>query len=189
MPLSSEASHKILTIFPTVNFSPPCGKVKFTVGGESIGPPPPPPPPPPSSTIRADFETGTLDSWELSWGSLSVANATDQHFTGLRSLKLTFTGGGWPAARMRATTGAAAGKLVTFHVYRPPLAPGAVGVLPYVSDSGWSNRYGPETALVAGWNTVTYVVPAGTPAPLQAIGLQVADHGWPGSLYVDAVAW
>ena len=62
-------------------------------------------------------------------------------------------------------------------------------MIPYVSDAGWSNRYGPEIALQSGWNTVAYTVPAGTSTPLQAIGLQVADHGWLGALYVDAVAW
>lgn len=46
-----------------------------------------------------------------------------------------------------------------------------------------------ESLNAAGWNTVTYSVPAGTTAPLQAIGLQIADHGWTGALYVDAVAW
>jgi len=109
---------------------------------------------------------------------------------GARALKLTVPSGGWPAARMRPTTGAVAGTTVTFRVYRPASAPATVGVIPYVSNSGWSNSYGPEQLLtVAGWNTVTYAVPAGTAVPLQAIGLQVADHGWSGALYVDAVAW
>jgi hypothetical protein len=62
-------------------------------------------------------------------------------------------------------------------------------VIAFVSNSGWSNSYGPETPLTAGWNTVTSTVPAGTAGPLQAIGLQIADHGWTGALYVDSVAW
>jgi hypothetical protein len=139
--------------------------------------------------VRADFEDGTAQSWETAWGSLTVSASTDQHYSGARSLKLNNTGGGWPAARMRATTGAIAGKTITFRVYRPAAAPATVGVIPYVSDASWGNRYGPEIALASGWNTVTYTVPAGTSSPLQAIGLQVADHGWLGALYVDSIAW
>ncbi|MEA2231829.1 MAG: mannan endo,4-beta-mannosidase [Solirubrobacteraceae bacterium] len=140
------------------------------------------------STVRADFEDGTPQSWEPAWGSLALANSTDQHVGGTRSLKLSFSNG-WPAARMRTTTGATAGTTITFRVYRPASAPANLGVLPFVSDSGWANSYGPETSLAAGWNTVTYTVPTGVRAPLQAIGLQVADHGWAGSLYVDNVVW
>lgn len=170
--------------------SDPLNAVTLAKAGQLSGGAPPPPPPPPATTVRADFEDGTLQSWEPAWGTLSLANSTEQRYAGARALKLTASGGGWPAARMRTTTAAVAGTTVTFRVYRPASAPATVGVIPYVSNSGWSNAYGPEAPLtVAGWNTVTYTVPAGTAAPLQAIGLQIADHGWTGSLYVDAVAW
>jgi hypothetical protein len=139
--------------------------------------------------VRADFEDATLQTWELAWGSVTLANTTEQAFAGTRSLKLTSSSPSWPAVRMRATNGAFPGTTVTFRVYRPPSAPATVGVIPFVSDSGWVNRYGPETSLAAGWNTVTFTVPSTATAPLQAIGLQLAHHGWAGSLYVDSVAW
>src|ERR1700710_364604 len=56
---------------------------------------------------------------------------------------------------MRTTTGAAAGTTITWRVYRPASAPATVGVIPYVSNSGWSNSYGPQQSLAgAGWDTV-----------------------------------
>lgn len=146
-------------------------------------------PSPLPSTVRAGFEDGTLQSWEPSWGTIALASSTDQRVSGSRSLKLTVPSGGWPAARMRTTTGALPGTTITWRVFRPPTAPASVGVIPYVSDLGWSNAYGPERALASGWNAVTLTVPAGTSSPLQALGLQIADRGWSGSLYVDDVAW
>lgn len=68
------------------------------------------------------------------------------------------------------------------------MAPASVGAIPFVTDAGWANRYGSEIAVASGWNSVTYTVPVGTSTPLQAIGLQIADHGWLGALYVDDVA-
>ncbi len=141
------------------------------------------------ATVRAGFEDATPQSWEPAWGTLSLASSTAQAFAGTRSLMLSFSGGGWPAARMRVTTGAIAGATITFRVYRPPSAPAGVGVIPFVSSSAWVNAFGPERALAAGWNTISYTVPAGTSTPLQAIGLQIADHGWAGALYVNDVAW
>jgi hypothetical protein len=120
---------------------------------------------------------------------MALAVSTEQHLTGAKSLKLTNTGGGWPAARMRTTTGAIAGTTIVLHVYRPASAPANVGVIPFVSDAGWGNRYGTEIALASGWNTIAYTVPAGTSTPLQAIGFQLADHGWLGAVYVDTVTW
>jgi mannan endo-1,4-beta-mannosidase len=139
--------------------------------------------------MRADFEDATLQTWELAWGSVTLASSTEQAFAGTRSLKLTSSSPSWPAARMRATNGAFPGTTITFRVYRPPSAPANVGVIAFVSDAGWVNRYGAEMGLAAGWNSVTFAVPAAATGPLQAIGLQLAHHGWAGSLYVDSISW
>ena len=120
---------------------------------------------------------------------MSLANSAEQRFAGARSLKLSLPSGGWPAVRMRNTAGAVAGTTITFRVFRPASAPASVGVIPFVSNNGWSNSPGSERSLASGWNTVTYTVPAGTTGPLQAIGLQIADRGWTGALYLDAIAW
>jgi hypothetical protein len=142
-------------------------------------------------TVRSDWEDGTTGGWTVAWGSIGLANDGGTSYSRLRSLRLTTPAGvAWPAARL--TTGIATlvpGKTVTYRVFKPSTAPAGVGVKLFASDVNWAQQFGPDLALNAGWNTVTFTVPP-MATPLKAVGIQVNNGpGWAGSLYLDAVAW
>ncbi|HEV3000347.1 MAG TPA: cellulase family glycosylhydrolase [Solirubrobacteraceae bacterium] len=143
------------------------------------------------ASVRSGFEDGTLGGWELAWGpGLALSSSTVVAFEGARSLRFSLTGAGYPAARVRTTTGAGPGTTISYHVYKPSGAPSSVTAKPYLSNGSWANTFGADVPLQTGWNTVFFTVPAGTSTPLQAIGLQINNgSGWTGSVYLDNVAW
>lgn len=73
-------------------------------------------------------------------------------------------------------------------MYVPSGAPGGLSVKPFATDSGWTNRFGSDTAVSPGWNIVRFgwpIVDGG-----RGFGLQVNNGtGWTGTVLVDAVRW
>ncbi len=142
---------------------------------------------------RYGFEDGGLDGWNVAWSpaNLALANSTAQAWTGSHSLAASLGGGaGYPALRTYATTGAAPGSTITYHVYLPAGAPAGLQAEAYVSNPSWQQTFGPPANLAAGWNSLAWTVPAGVPTPFQAVGIQINNGpGWSGTAYVDDVSW
>ena len=141
-------------------------------------------------SARFDFEDGSTQGWGVAWGSgLGVANETAQAFSGSHGLALDVSAGGYPAAGVRSgLTGLGAGSVVTMHLWAPSTV-SSVSVSPVVLDGGWTAHVLGGVALAAGWNSVSFAVPAGVSA-VNELGLQVNDGGgWTGRLVLDAVAF
>jgi mannan endo-1,4-beta-mannosidase len=141
-------------------------------------------------TDRFDFEAGTTDGWQLSAGSGAVGNSTAEAWSGYHSLAITLDdGSGFASVSTPETGGAGSGTTLTFHVYRPLFAPETVEARPLVVNRGRTVR-GPTTALLSGWNTITWKLPAHLHRPLTRIGLSIIDvPRWRGTVYLDDVAW
>ena len=135
--------------------------------------------PPPTSGMRFNFQNGTTEGWTSGWGPVSVASSTVHAFSGTRSLAIT-TQGGYSAVGANVA-GVAAGTSVTYHLFSPS---GGVPVMPFVTDTSWTNHFTGPATLAQGWNTVTWTVPRVT---VSRIGLQV--NLWSGTLYLGGVTW
>jgi len=141
-----------------------------------------------SRTTHFDFEDGTTQGWQVGWGTqVSIANTTSLAYSGTHSLAVTMTGMDWPGIDVtRGLGGLASGSTVTFHVYSP--SSGSAGIQPYACDGSWNENYVANTALAAGWNTITWKIPS--QSGLNCIGFQINDdNGWSGRLALDAVTW
>ncbi|HEU5003555.1 MAG TPA: cellulase family glycosylhydrolase [Actinomycetota bacterium] len=150
--------------------------------------PPPPTTQPLDPNARFDFEDGTIQGWSVEWGTtLGLSNESGTAASGSHGLAMDISGNGFPAAGVSTgLTGAAPGSVVTYHVY----APGGVAasVQPVVYDTNWNTSVLGTQTLSAGWNTVTFTVPAIN--GVRIIGLQVDDSsGWAGRLVLDDVTW
>jgi endoglucanase len=153
---------------------------------------------------RFDFEDGTTDGWGTSsWpGSLGAtvvaSNETGTAWSGAHGLALDVSGLGLPVVGVSSgLAGARAGTLVTCRVWAPPgVRAGLAPVLLAGQDlGGLSPLLGspssalPAQQLTAGWNTVSFAVPAGL-STLGALGLRVGNlQGWSGRLVLDDVSW
>jgi hypothetical protein len=137
--------------------------------------------------VRADFEDGR-DGWVSAAGRLALADSTAEAWDGDHSLAI-FTLGGAGALATARTAGARSGTTLVVHVFRPELAPATVSVQPQaISRRGLVK--GPSTALLAGWNTVSWRLPAHPHRRLRRIGLAILNpSAWSGPLYLDGVAW
>ncbi len=139
--------------------------------------------------LRYGFEDGTTQGWYVGWGPMSLANTTSPVNTGTRALAMTLTptGANWPAVQLSSPAGLTSGMAVTYWVYQP-----AAGVLtsvqPYVADLNWNDVMAPARTLAAGWNQVTWTVPA--VSGIKGIGLVLNDDsGWNGTVVLDSVSW
>lgn len=139
------------------------------------------------TTVRQDFEDGTADGWSNRWGSIATANETGTAFTGVHGLAITVGSSGYPAAGTDQMSGLQPGMPVTMHVWAPSGI--AAGVSPIVYDANWNVTVLSGHSLSAGWNTITFTVPASL-AGVRIVGLQVNDGaGWSGTIVVDTVSW
>jgi hypothetical protein len=137
--------------------------------------------------VRADFEDGR-DGWVRAAGRLALADSTAEAWHGPRSLAI-FTLGGGGAVSTARTAGARSGTTIVFHVFRPEFAPATVSVQPQAV-SRRAPVKGPSTALLAGWNTVSWTWAGSPHRRLRQIGLAILNpSGWSGPLYLDGVAW
>jgi hypothetical protein len=139
--------------------------------------------------VQFDFEDGSTQGWAVSWGStLSVANESGTAFTGSHGLALNVSGTGWPAVGVTGgLSGVGPGSLVTYRVWAP--AKVSAGVSPMLFDSGWHASVLANQNLQAGWNTVTFTVPASTNG-VNELGLQINDgKHWTGRLVLDTVVF
>jgi hypothetical protein len=147
-------------------------------------------PAPPPAGARYDFEDGTPQTWQVAWGStLSVANSTLVAFQGTHSLQVHLNGtADYPAVDEETDlSGLAPGVVIVYRVYSPSAS--AVGVQPFVFDGSWSPKFGSSVGLAAGWNTVSYTVPAGVTA-FKGVGMQINNgSGFAGNIYLDAITW
>jgi hypothetical protein len=172
------------SVGPSSLFTDPTNAVTASVAG-SFGAFP--------GTVRSTFEDGGLDGWNVAWqpANLSLANSTAEAWSGNDSLALNLQGGvAYPAARTQTTTGAGSGATITYHVYVPSSAPAGLQAEAYVSNNSWQQTFGPALALSHGWNVVTWTVPPGVSAPLQAVGIQINNGPrYTGPVYLDDVAW
>ena len=158
-------------------------------------------------TTLYDFETGAagtaggLQGWGSTTSGVTVATATEQHFDGAQSLKITH--GGLNNANLLATVSSPApalwpGTVVTFHAYLP--AGFDTSGAHYFQAVGQANNYtifdtagnGARTATAGAWNTWTYTVPNTFPGGFQALGFQLGDNAGgatipAGSVYLDAI--
>lgn len=145
--------------------------------------------PPTGPSLRYGFEDGTTQGWYRGWGPVTVSNTAVAANTGSRSLAMTLnpTGANWPAVQLSSPPGLASGMLVTYSVFQPAGAT-LTSVQPYVADLSWASFLAPPRKLVAGWNQVTWTVPAVN--GIKGIGLILNDDsGWNGTLFLDSVSW
>ena len=137
-----------------------------------------------------NFEDGTLQTWQVAWGStLAVANSTAVAFQGTHSLQVHLSGtADYPAVDEETSfSGLGPGVAITFHIYSPGAS--TVGVLPFIFDESWSPKFGNSTSLTAGWNTLGYTIPA-TVTSYRGVGLQINNGvGYVGDIYLDAITW
>jgi hypothetical protein len=139
--------------------------------------------------LRYGFEDGTTQGWYRGWGAVTPSNTTLQAKTGTRALALALspTGADWPAVQLSSPPGLSSGMVVNYSVYMPAGAT-LSSVQPYVADLNWADVLAPAKVLVAGWNQVTWTVPAVN--GIKAIGLMLNDNsGWNGTLMLDNVTW
>ncbi len=139
--------------------------------------------------LRYDFEDGTTQGWYTAWGPVSVASTTSPVHTGSRALAMTLSpnGADWPAVQVSSPPGLSSGMPVTYWVYQPAGST-LSSVQPYVADLDWNDVFSPPAVLAAGWNQVTWVVPAVD--GIKGIGLELNDDsGWNGRLALDSVSW
>jgi mannan endo-1,4-beta-mannosidase len=173
------------SVGPSSLFPDPTNDVTASIAS-SLGSAAPPP-------ARFGFEDGGLDGWNVAWSpaNLTLANSTAQAWTGSHALAARLGGGvGYPALRTYSTTGAAPGSTIAYHVYLPAGAPAGLQAEAYVSNASWQQTFGPPANLSAGWNSLSWTVPAGVATPFQAIGIQINNGpGWSGTVYVDDVSW
>ena len=142
-----------------------------------------------SQTMRYDFEDGTLQAWQVAWGSsVGVSNSTAVAFSGSHSLAVKVAAvKDWPAVDVQSgpLTGIAPGVTVTFHVYSAGST--TVSLTPFAYDGSWRARFGKQTALAPGWNTLTFALPKKM-SGVSGLGLQINNpNAWGGQLFVDAV--
>lgn len=148
--------------------------------------------PPPTSAcpcVRYSFDGGKSQGWYAGWGPLSVAAAASPVHDGAGALvvKLSPSGASWPAVQVSSPPSLSSGTKVTYWVYQPSSA-SLSSVAPYVADLNWNDLPVSPVKLVAGWNKVSWTVPAAD--GIKAMGLQVNDDaGWNGQLTLDSVSW
>ncbi len=138
------------------------------------------------ATVRQGFEDGGAAGWATRWGNLPVWN-DGVAYSGSHGLALGVSGAGYPAAGTDQVSGLTPGATVTMRVWAPSGVD--VGVSPMTFDSDWHVTVLADQRLAAGWNTVTFTVPAAE-SGVRVVGLQVDDgSGWSGKLVVDNVSW
>jgi hypothetical protein len=139
--------------------------------------------------LRYRFDSGSTQGWYTGWGPLSVAATANPVHDGAGALavKLSPSGASWPAAQVSSPPNLSSGTEVTYWVYQPSGA-ALTSVAPHVADLNWNDLVVSPVKLVAGWNKVSWTVPAAD--GIKAMGLQVNDDaGWNGQLTLDSVSW
>jgi hypothetical protein len=145
----------------------------------------------PTTIHEFDWEGGGLEGWQVAWGNkwLAIANSTAEAYSGTHSLSLRIAPGETHSAVDNETlselTAFTPGATVTFHLFNPALS--GIVAFPFAYDQSWIPSFGAGVRLLTGWNTMTYVIPAGW-SLVNGIGVQVNNSGsQSGSLYLDAV--
>ncbi len=145
---------------------------------------------PPTTTVRYDFEGGTTQGWRRAWGPVTVGLTSAGAKTGATALSIDLNPTGtdlWPAAEVPAPRGLTPGSRVTYWVYQPSGSTLA-SVQPYVADLAWNDIFSAPVGLAAGWNQVSWAVPAVN--GINAIGIQLNDDSaWHGQILLDSVNW
>jgi len=145
----------------------------------------------PQPVTRFDWESGNLSGWQVAWGrgALSLANSTDQAFSGTHSLKMVLSTTETHSAVDYETnpqlSGFVPGATVTLHIFSQ--SAGGITVYAFAHNENWIPNFGAAFPLRAGWNAVTYTIPASF-GIVHGIGVQIngsGAHG--GTLYLDAV--
>ncbi len=145
------------------------------------------------NTVDYSFESG-VQGWTATGGLIrSIASSTDQAFDGARSLRISLNGSGTERVRVSAPA-VPAGARVTFQLY-VPAGVSLVSVQPYGLQGAaggwtWTGSWTSGAELRAGWNTLSFTVPAEATTPLYEIGLEIsANRIRSRSIYLDAVDW
>jgi hypothetical protein len=155
-------------------------------------------------TAQYNFE-GSAQGWAPQGGFTAATPMTAVRFAGASSLGATLTyapASGEMSQELfvlpAAGTGPVAGSVVTFHVFVPANATGAIPwVQPYVQDSAnpqaFINKYtGADVLVYGGWNTIIVPVPTNIVPPIAKIAVQVHTAGavaFTNTLYVDSISW
>jgi len=140
--------------------------------------------------VRFDWEDGGLDGWLQVWGQpLSLANSAAEAYTGKRSLAMSVASAETHSAIANTTRSQLAGfnpgTTVTLHVFSATAA--GLAVYPFAYDENWIPAFGGGAKLAAGWNAVTFVIPAGFKT-VNGIGIQIDNPGGQGAtVYLDTV--
>lgn len=144
----------------------------------------------PATVYQFDWESGGAEGWQVAWGkSLTIANSTAEAYSGTHSLSLRIAPGETHAAVDNETPAELAaftpGATVTLHLFNPGIS--GIVAWPFAYNQSWIPLFGVGIPLQPGWNTVTYVIPAGF-SSVNGIGVQVDSTGsQSGTLYLDAV--
>ncbi|MFT3921564.1 MAG: PA14 domain-containing protein [Myxococcales bacterium] len=148
----------------------------------------------PSDTARFAFESDA-QGWTTTGGFLtSAVSSSDRAYRGLRSLKVSVSGGAGSQRVFVPNPAVPAGATVTFNVYVP--AGSTLGLVqPYVLQGAaggwaWTGNWRAIGSLSAGqWNAISVVVPAGA-AALAELGVEISNQSTGNfATYVDAVNW
>ncbi len=148
-----------------------------------------------SDSAVYSFETGT-QGWAGSGAMLSAAWSSSVAFAGTHSLAVNFGGTGSGTGQVFiGSPSAAAGKVVTFHLWIP--AGSAISsVQPYVqqgSAGGWQwtgNWQSGSSLKTNAWNTIAVQVPPNAATTLYQMGVQFSRSAtWSGTAYLDTVSW
>ena len=125
----------------------------------------------------------------------AVASSTDRAYSGVGSLKVSFSGAAGAQRAYVASPSAPAGATITFRIYIPS-GSAITSIQPYVlqgSGGGWAwtGAWTASSSLLTNqWNTITVRVPTNAVTPLAELGVEFTTNAtWTGSTYIDAVTW
>ena len=143
-----------------------------------------------ADTIRFDFESGTLQRWEQSWGpaALKLSNSSAQASSGTQSLAIGVPGQASDSAieQTAILSDFSPGTQVNFRIYAPSAT--TIAVSPFADDRDWRETFGPPNAIVQGWQTVSWTIPSALHG-LEGVGFEINNwNAWGGTLYTDAIS-
>jgi lysophospholipase L1-like esterase len=142
-------------------------------------------------SAQFNFETDS-QGWYTDGNPLiaGLATSTTQHFAGRQSLAVNISTNTAGSSQVRVDNmSVLPGQTITFHVWIP--SGSKISTLqPFIQDNNWTFTSGWYGSFAAGWNTLTYTVPANAVSPFHYLGITFSTSaGWTNTCYIDSVSW